>query len=133
MNIRQPETNERAGTAFELFHLSVDAETGKLLVHLDSDCSFGQLRQIRGVLEHSLNRLQNFQASQDHGGEYDLSIIDNEIVFWELEDEGQYELSTEQRTAAAVFQIRDWLEVIEVVIKRLLPDVVWHDWQEDGF
>ena len=133
MNTRQLETIELNVADSETFSLKVDVESGKLLVHLDNDCSLGQLREVRGVLGHNLNRLKHFQAREDHGGEYDLSIIDNEIVFWELEDEGQYELSTEQRTAAAVFQIRDWLEVIEVVIKRLLPDVVWHDWKEDGF
>ena len=80
---------------------------------------------VRESLEFMLQQLQFF-ASSELETEYDLSLIDQDLVFWELEPEDDgYETTTAERIATTTIEVEYQLEVLRELETKITSPVSW--------
>ena len=111
-----------------LFHVQMNSEAGVPEFFIEEpnggrhDFEFEFVRE---SLQFMLQQL-HFLASSDEQTEYDLSLIDNDLVFWELEPEDDcYETTTAERIAATVGEVEYQIEVLRELERKITPPVSW--------
>ena len=91
---------------------------------------------VRESLQIMLQQLQYFAASTK-GTEYDLSLVEQDLVFWELESEDDgYESTTAERISETIAEVEYQLEnlaVLEVAQLDHVRQVVLVNWKVEGF
>lgn len=117
------------------FGLAIDTESGLLEVYLnedEGDWTSNQLLVAIDILQFNLLRLQNFKTSKHQSGEYDMSVVDDELVFWELDlSDDRYDSRTEERGSLAMAELNNGIAKLLELEPKL--GTLSHDWREDGF